>query len=145
MAEKLFMSPQELRAAGFSEPMVRTFRKLAEFVDTQTQIADAQAELETAQTELATQGDAIDDANTDIAAANAAINALDVRIDAYDVLAPFVRQDQAARPSHTPFAGVTASNPPTQAEVQAVSDGLVSQSTTIATLLTRLDTVNLLT
>ena len=128
----------ELKALGLSEPAVLFLQKLNTYIDTQ-------AELEAAQATIATQGDAIDAANTDITAANTAINALDTRIDAYDALAPFVRQDQAARPAHTPFAGVTASNPPTQAEVQAISDALVSQSTTIATLLTRLDTVNLLT
>lgn len=138
MAEKLYFSDEECRRAGFSQPMITTLRKIAEFVDAQTQLAAAQATIET-------QGDAIDDANTDIATANAAINALDARIDAYDALAPFVRQDQAARPSHTPYAGQTVSNPPTQAEVQAIDDAVVSQSTTMATLLTRLDTVNLLT
>lgn len=129
---------QEFQRLGFSEPAIRVLEKVAEFVD-------AQADIAAAQEDIATQGDAIDDANTDITAANAAINALDVRIDAYDALAPFVRQNQAARPAHTPFAGVTASNPPTQAEVQAISDALVSQSTTIAGLLTATDTVNLLT
>lgn len=129
---------QEFQRIGLSEVAIRALERIAEFVETQTALQAAQAV-------IVTQGDAIDAANTDITAANAAINSLDGRIDAYDALAPFVRQDQAARPSHTPFAGITASNPPTQAEVQAVSDALVSQSTTIATLLTRLDTVNLLT
>lgn len=138
MAVKLYLDEQNLRGAGVSEENIRTLRSLTAFVDTQNQLSEAQEE-------LADQGDAIDDANTDIAAANAAINGLDARIDAYDALAPFVRQNQAARPAHTPFAGVTASNPPTQAEVQAISDALVSQSTTIAGLLTATDTVNLLT
>lgn len=138
MAERLFMSPTELRQAGFSEPMVRTFQKLAEFVDAQTRIAEAEAL-------AATQGDAIDAANTDIAAANSAINALDGRIDAYDALAPFVRQNQAARPSYTAYAGQTVSNPPTQAEMQALDDAVKALATAFATLLTRLDTVDLLT
>lgn len=135
---RLYLNERLLKSIGLDEATVSTLRKLTEFVETQEAIAAAEAL-------LASQGDAIDDANTDIATANTAINALDARIDAYDALAPFVRQNQAANPSHTPFAGVTASNPPTQAEVQAISDALVSQSTTIATLLTRLDTVNLLT
>lgn len=135
---RLYLDERRLREIGFDEPMIRTLRKLTEFVE-------AQEAIEAAEAELASQGDAIDDANTDIAAANAAINTLDGRIDAYDALAPFVRQNQAANPAHTPFAGVTASNPPTQAEVQSISDALVSQSATMATLLTRLDTVNLLT
>ncbi|MGX7895469.1 hypothetical protein [Tsuneonella sp. HG222] len=144
MATKLFLDERELRQVGVGEANMRTLRALTAFINTQNELAAAQAELEAAQGDIADQGDAIDAANTDIAAANAAINALDARLDAYDAL-DFVEQDQAARPSHTPFAGVTASNPPTQGEVQAISDGLVSQSTTIATLLTRLDTVNLLT
>lgn len=135
---RLFLNERLLRDIGLDEPTIRTLRVLTEFVE-------AQEALEEAQTELEAQGDAIDDANTDITAANAAINALDARIDAYDALAPFVRQNQAARPAHTPFTGVTASNPPTQAEVQSISDALVSQSTTIAGLLTATDTVNLLT
>jgi hypothetical protein len=135
---RLYLDERKLREIGLDEPMIRTLRKLTEFVE-------AQEALEAAQADIADQGDAIDDANTDILANNAAINALDTRIDAYDALAPFVRQNQAARPAHTPFAGVTASNPPTQAEVQSISDALASQSTTIAGLLTATDTVNLLT
>jgi hypothetical protein len=123
---------------GLSEPALLFLQKLSEFIDTQTELAEAQVV-------IADQGDAIDDANTDITALNGAVNTLDGRIDAYDLLAPFVRQNQAANPAHTPFAGVTASNPPTQAEVQAISDGLVSQSTTIAGLRTALDTINALT
>lgn len=138
MARSYFPRNELKEKLGLSEPALLFLQKLSEFIDTQTELAEAQVV-------IADQGDAIDDANTDIATANLAINALDGRIDAYDALAPFVRQNQAANPAHTPFAGVTASNPPTQAEVQAISDGLVSQSTTIATLLTRLDTVNLLT
>jgi hypothetical protein len=121
MAERLFLDERNLRDAGLNEATIRTFRKLTEFVDTQTQLAAAQ------QT-IVTQGDAIDDANTDIATANAAINVLDGRIDAYDVLAPFVRQDQAAAPS---FSGQTITNPPTQAEVQAIDDALAALITAL--------------
>lgn len=128
---KLFFREQELRDLGLSEPMIATFRKLTEFVQAQQDLAEAR-------TDIDAQADSI----ADLVAND---TALDARIDAYDALAPFVRQNQAARPAHTPFAGVTASNPPTQAEVQAVSDALVSQSTTIAGLLTATDTVNLLT
>jgi hypothetical protein len=138
VAAKLYLDEQNLRTSGVSEENIRTLRSLTAFVDTQNQLAEAQQD-------LADQGDAIDDANTDIATANGAINALDSRIDAYDALAPFVRQNQAANPSHTPFGTFSASNPPTQAEVQSIIDALVSQSATMATLLTRLDTVNLLT
>ena len=135
---RLYLNERQLRDVGLDEPMIRTLRKLTEFVEAQEAIAAAEAT-------IATQGDAIDEANTDIAAANAAINTLDGRIDAYDALAPFVQQDQAARPSYTPYAGQTVSNPPTQAEVQALDDAVEALSTAFDTLLTRLDTVNLLT
>lgn len=118
--------------------MIFTLRKLAEFVEAQEAIAAAEAE-------LVAQGDAIDDANTDITAANAAINALDARIDAYDALAPFVRQDQAARPAYTPYAGQNVSAAYVEAEAQATDDAVLALSTAFDTLLTRLDTVNLLT
>jgi hypothetical protein len=135
---KLYFSDDECRRAGFSVPMVETLRKIAEFVDTQAQLAAAQAD-------IASQGDAIDDANTDITAANAAINALDVRIDAYDGLAPFVRQDQAARPAYSAYAGQTVSVGYVQAEAQATDNAVKALATSYALLLTRLDTVNLLT
>ena len=138
MAAKLYLDETNLRAAGVSEPNINTLRTLTQFVDTQNQLAEAQAE-------LADQGDAIDDANTDIATANTAINALDARIDAYDALAPFVQQNQAARPSYTPYAGQNVSAAYVEAEAQAIDDAVLALSTAFDTLLTRLDTVNLLT
>jgi hypothetical protein len=129
---------QEFARLGFSEPAIRVLEKVAEFIDTQADLAAAQAA-------IANQGDAIDAANTDITAANAAINALDGRIDAYDVLAPFVRQNQAARPSYTAYTGQTASAAYVQAEAQATDDAVKALGTAFSTLLTRLDTVNLLT
>lgn len=134
---RLYFDEREMRAV-FSEPMIRTLRKLTEFVEAQEAIAEAQADIEA-------NGDAIDDANTDITAANAAINALDGRIDAYDALAPFVRQNQAARPSYTPYAGQAVSVGYVQAEAQATDNAVLALSTAFDTLLTRLDTVNLLT
>ena len=135
---RLYLDERKLRTIGFDEAMIRTLRKLTEFVE-------AQEALEEAQADLADQGDAIDDANTDIAANNAAINALDVRIDAYDALAPFVRQNQAANPTYAGYAGQTVSVGYVQAEAQATDDAVKALATSYATLLTRLDTVNLLT
>lgn len=123
---------------GLSEPAVRALEKIAEFIE-------AQADIEAAQTAIASQGDAIDAANTDIVAANAAINTLDGRIDAYDALAPFVRQNQAARVTFTPYAGQTVSAGYVQAEAQATDDAVKALATVVDTLQTRLDTVNLLT
>jgi hypothetical protein len=135
---RLFLDERELRSAGIGEPTIRTLRKLTEFVEAQEAITAAEAE-------LAAQGDAIDDANTDIATANLAINALDSRIDAYDLLAPFVRQNQAANPAYSTYAGQTVSVGYVQAEAQATDDAVKALATSYATLLTRLDTVNLLT
>jgi chromosome segregation ATPase len=135
---RLYLDERKLREVGFDEPMIRTLRKLTEFVE-------AQEALEEAQADIADQGDAIDDANTDITAANAAINALDTRIDAYDALAPFVRQNQAANPAYTPYAGQNVSVGYVEAEAQATDDAVLALSTAFNTLLTRLDTVNLLT
>jgi hypothetical protein len=135
---RLFLDERELRSAGIGEPTIRTLRKLTEFVEAQEAITAAEAE-------LAAQGDAIDDANTDIATANLAINALDSRIDAYDLLAPFVRENQAANPAYSTYAGQTVSVGYVQAEAQATDDAVKALATSYATLLTRLDTVNLLT
>lgn len=138
MAEKLFLDEKQLLALGISKKNLATLRALTAFVNTQNQLSQAQAD-------IATQSDAIDDANTDILAANAAINALDVRIDAYDALQPFVRQDQAARPAYSAYAGQTVSAAYVQAEAQATDNAVKALGTAFATLLTRLDTVNLLT
>ncbi len=129
---------QEFQKLGFSEPAIRVLEKVAEFVDAQNDLAAAQAA-------IIDNGDAIDAANTDITAANAAINALDVRIDAYDALAPFVRQNQAANPAYSAYAGQNVSAAYVEAEAQATDDAVLALGTAFATLLTRLDTVNLLT
>jgi hypothetical protein len=123
---------------GLSEPAVRILEKIALFID-------AQADIAAAQDDLIAQGDAIDDANTDITALNGAVNTLDGRIDAYDALAPFVRQNQAANPAYSTYAGQTVSVGYVQAEAQATDDAVKALATSYATLLTSLDTVNLLT
>lgn len=128
----------EFQRIGLSEVAIRALEKIAEFVQAQTELAAAQDA-------IADQGDAIDAANTDITALNTAVNALDVRIDAYDALAPFVRQNQAARPSYTPYAGQNVSAAYVEAEAQATDDAVKALATAFDTLLTRLDTVNLLT
>ena len=125
---RLYLDERNLREAGVSEQNLRTIRVLTEFVEAQQALAEAQ-------TAIATQGDAIDAANTDITAANTAINALDGRIDVLEAAGPYVEQDQAAAPA---FSGQTITNPPTQAEVQAIDDALVA-------LIAALQTANVLT
>jgi hypothetical protein len=135
---RLYLNERLLKQIGLDEATVTTLRKLTEFIEAQEAIAAAEAEIEA-------NGTAIDAANTDITAANAAINALDVRIDAYDALAPFVRENQAARPAYTPYAGQNFSAAYVEAEAQATDDAVLALSTAFNALLTRLDTVNLLT
>lgn len=138
MAERLYLDESNLRDMGWNEPNIRLLRKITEFIDTQTRLGTAEAA-------IVTQGTAIDAANTDIATANTAINALDGRIDAYDALAPFVRQDQAAAPAFTPYAGQTVSNPPTQAETQAIDNAAVALGVAVDALKTALQTAQVLT
>lgn len=127
MAVRSFFSDQECRDAGFSEPMIRTLKKVAEFVDTQAQLEETQGDVVVLDGSLAT-------AEAAITALQAADVVLDGRIDAYDALAPFVRQDQTAawtaatgteaRTALAAYAGQTISNPPTQAEVQTLDDAV---------------------
>lgn len=138
MAEKLYLDEANLRAAGVSETNIFTLRALTAFVDTQNQLAEAQSSID------ANADDIADLAANDVILA-AADAALDARIDAYDALAPFVRQNQAARPSYTVYGGQTVSVIYTQAEAQQTDDKLKALSTAFDTLLSRLDTVNLLT
>ena len=135
---RLYLDERQLRQIGLDEPMIRTLRKLTEFVE-------AQEALEAAQTSIDANADDIADLAANDVILAAADAALDTRIDAYDALAPFVRQNQAARPSYTPYAGQNVSVGYVEAEAQATDDAIVALSTAFDTLLTRLDTVNLLT
>lgn len=149
---KLYLSTQELRAAGFSEPMVRTFQKLAEFVDQQAALAVAQAGVDAnadSITDLAANDVAldtrIDTLTTRANTADTALASLDTRIDAYDALAPFVRQDQAAAPAYTPYAGQTVSAAYVQAEAQATDDAVKALGAVVDDLKTAIQTANVLT
>jgi hypothetical protein len=148
MAERLYLDERELQRIGLSEPNIRTIRKLAEFVDTQTRLAEAEEAAEALDaTVVALDGS--------VAAVEAAVLALDARIDAYDALDPFVRQDQTAawadstgtgsRATFATFAGQAVSNPPTQAEAQAIDDHLVIISRRLGQLINDLRTVSVLT
>ncbi len=141
MTVRSFFSDQECRDAGFSEPMIRTLKKVAEFVDTQAALA-------------ATQGDVAALDGT-LATAEANIVSLDARIDVYDGLAPFVRQDQTtawadatgtlSRATFATYAGQTISAVPTQAEVQAIDDHVKLLSQRLAALVNDLRSVGALT
>ena len=138
MSLRDFFPEIELQQMGFSPQAIAFFRKQANVTDTLTRLSETEAS-------LTTQGDAIDAANTDITALNTAVNGLDTRIDAYDALAPFVRQDQttawsaatgtAARTALASYAGQVVSNPPTQAEMQALDDAAKAISQHVVALI----------
>lgn len=87
-------------------------------------------------------------ATGDIASAAVSLASLDSRIDAYDALAPFVRADKTpawvnptgtlARTTYAAATAFTVSNPPTQAEVQAIAAHVVILSQRLAAALTDL-------
>jgi hypothetical protein len=138
MTAKSYFSDQECRDVGFSEPMIRTLKQLADFVNTQ-------ADLEAAQAAIAATDATVVTLDGTIAAADAAITALDGRIDAYDALAPFVRQDQGAawtaatgteaRTALAAYAGQTISAAYVQAEVQAIDDAVKALGQHVAALI----------
>lgn len=148
MAERLYLDERDLQRVGLSPQNIRTIRKLAEFVDTQNRLAEAEA----AATELDATVVALDGS---VAAVETAVLALDARIDAYDALAPFVRQDQTtpwvnssgtgSRATFATYGGQTVSNPPTQAEVQAIDDHVKVLSQRLGQLINDLRAVNVLT
>lgn len=132
---KSFFSDEECRAAGFSQPMINTLRKVADFVDAFERLAAAEGEIAATNTAV----DALQESQEDAALSLAS---LDSRVDAFELLAPFVRQDQTSAWAdatgtleRTTFATYTAaviSNPPTQAEVQAVANALQNVSRRLA-------------
>ena len=97
-----------------------------EIEQTQIDLAEAQADLEDTVDDLAAAQAEID-ANTD------SLTGLDARLDVVEAAAPtYVLKDQtaawvdptgtASRATFASYAGQTVSNPPTQAEVQAIDD-----------------------
>lgn len=148
MSQKAFFSDQECRDVGFSEPMIRTLRLLADFVNTQAALAEAQASL----TVLDTTVTSLDGT---ITAADAAIVALDSRLDTIEGLEPFVRQDQgaawtapagaASRGAVPAYAAPTISATYTQAEVQAIATQLAAVTGAVAGIVTDLQANGALT
>jgi len=83
---------------------------------------------------------------TDIATAQADIIANQAGITALGTsLAGYVAKDQAAAPAYTVYAGQTVSNPPTQAQVQALDNAVVTLSAAFAGLRAALITADVLT
>lgn len=138
----------DLQQLGLPERTIRVLEKAALLV----QLIEDQAALtsEVAAIDLAV--DALAEENED---QNLSLTSLDARIDAFEVLAPFVRQDQTAawadatgtlaRTTFATFAGQTITNPPTQAEVEAIDDHLVIISQRLAALINDLRAISALT
>lgn len=82
---KSFFSDEECRAAGFSQPMINTLRKIADFVDAFERLAAAEGEIAATNTAV----DALQESQEDAALSLAS---LDTRVDAFETLAPFVRE-----------------------------------------------------
>lgn len=133
-----FFSDQECRDAGFSAPMIETLKKAALIVDAIERLTGTETSLDTVNTQIDTLNESIEDANL-------SLTSLDTRIDAIEALQPFVRQDQGtawtaatgteARTALAAYAGQTVSNPPTQAEVQAIDDAVKAISQHVVALI----------
>lgn len=108
---------REMQDRGFSEPLIRTLEKVARLADTIALLNS-------------TTGD-VEDAGTAILALQAADAAIDGRLETLEAIDP-VEKDQGpawtdatgtpARTALASYAGQTVSNPPTQAEVQALDN-----------------------
>lgn len=121
---RLYVDVNELRRNGWSEPMIRTFQTVAEFVSVQRELEQAQ---------------------DDISGNSSAISSLDSRLDAYDALAPFVRQDRAAAPAYTPYVGQDVSAAYVEVEAQATDDAVFALGAVVGSLITALQTAKVLT
>ena len=138
---KSYFSDQECRNVGFSEPMIRTLRQLADFVDTVNTV------IETQNAQAATDA-AVNDLQASQDTQDLSLASLDMRVAAIETLEPFVRQDQgaawtaatgtASRSALASYGGQTVSNPPTQAEVQAIDNAAKAMSQALVALITDL-------
>jgi hypothetical protein len=119
---------QEFRAV-FSERAVRVLEQLADIAETISRVSTTETALDTA-TEA-------------IEAAELSLTSLDTRVDVLEALEPVLQDVGAAwadatgteaRTTFAAYAGQTVSNPPTQAEVQAIDDHLKVLSQRMAAL-----------
>lgn len=131
----------DLAKLGIPERTIRVLEKAAQIV----QLIQDQSDLDTA---VAALQEEQEDQNLSLAS-------LDTRLDAFELLAPFVQQDETAawadatgtltRTTFASFAGQTITNPPTQAEVEAIDDHLKILSERVAALINDLRAISALT
>lgn len=131
MTRRLWFNEPAWQALGLTLDQIAFLRRLAEFLA----LVDAQSE---------TAGD-VADAGVAITALQAAMTQAQADIDALEAAGPYVEQDQTAawadatgtetRTTFATYAGQTITNPPTQAEVQAIDDHVKVLSERVAALI----------
>lgn len=137
----------DLVKMGVPERTIRVLEKAALIVDTIERVSGTE-------TSITTVTDQITGITEDIEDANLSLTSLDGRLDSIEALQPFVRQDQTtawadatgtvSRATFAAYAGQTVSNPPTQAEVQAIDDHLKLLSQRVAGLVNDLRSIGAL-
>lgn len=117
----------DLQKIGLPERTIRVLEKAALLV----QLIEDQAALTSDVEAIDAAVDLLAEEQED---QNLSLASLDTRVDAFEALAPFVEQDvgaawaaasgTASRATFATYAAPVITNPPTQAEVQAIADGL---------------------
>jgi hypothetical protein len=138
MAGRDFPIRLDLVKLGLPERTIQVLEKAALIVSTIERVTGTETSLDTVNGQIDTLNDAVEDANL-------SLTSLDTRLDAIETLQPFVRQDQTsawsaatgteARTAYAAYGGQTVSNPPTQAEVQAIDDAVKTLGQHLAALI----------
>lgn len=128
----------DLAKLGLPERTIRVLEKAALIVDAIERITGTETDLDTV-------NDQIDQIDEDLEDAALSLISLDVRLDDLEDDAPYVSQDvgaawaaatgTASRATFATFAGQTITNPPTQAEVEAIDDHVVILSQRLKALI----------
>lgn len=118
---------QDLERLGVPSRTIFVLEKAALIVDAIERITGTETSLETVSGQIDTINESIEDAEL-------SLTSLDTRLDTLETDAPYVSQDVGAewtaatvteaRTALADYTAPTISNPPTQAEVQAIADAL---------------------